>query len=237
MKYFVTSDIHGHYKVLINSLKKVDYNEENPNHHLLILGDMFDRGSESKEVFEYLFRLNKEHKATILLGNHDYFMIEFLEGNFERTRFNINHNGLFETLLSLTNHELSIKDDLKTFKEKIGKKYPYLLNWLKSLPLYLEIEDYIFVHGGVNPKLEDWRKASLRDFVWSYEANLSPVVGKTVVAGHHRVSTIRNPERRDYKRMHEENPELFDPIYLNGKILIDRFVEVSKELNVLVLDI
>jgi serine/threonine protein phosphatase 1 len=237
MKYFVTSDIHGHYTVLIDSLRKAGYDEENQNHHLLIIGDMFDRGLESKEVLKYLYRLNQEHKATILLGNHDYFMIEFLEGNVERTRFNINHNGLFDTLSSLTNFELTSQDDLKIYKEKIEKNYPFLLEWLKSLPLYLEMKDYIFVHGGVNPNLEDWRKAPLRDFVWSYEVNQTPVTGKTVVAGHHRVSTIRNPERRDYQKMHEENPEFFDPIYLPGKILIDRFVEVSKELNVLVLDL
>lgn len=237
MKYFVTSDIHGHYKVLIDALKKANYDEDNPNHHLLIIGDMFDRGSESKEVFEYLYRLNQAHKATILLGNHDYFMIEFLEGNFERTRFNINHNGLFSTLSSFVDHELAYEDDLKVFKKRIEERFPYLLSWLKSLPLYLEIKDYIFVHGGVNPNLEDWRKASLRDFVWSYEVNMMPVPGKTVVAGHHRVSTIRYPERRDYQKMHDEHPEFFDPIYLPGKILIDRFVEVSKALNVLVFDL
>jgi serine/threonine protein phosphatase 1 len=237
MKYFVTSDIHGHYNVLINSLKRVNYQEENQNHHLLILGDMFDRGKESKEILEYLYRLNKENKATIILGNHDYFMIEFLEGNFERTRFNINHNGMLDTLMSLTEFKLSPSDDLKLFKDKIEKGYPYLLSWLKALPLYLEVKNYIFVHGGINGSLENWRNASLRDFIWSYEINQSPIPGKIVVAGHHRVSTIRNPERRDYKKMHDENKALFDPIYLDGKILIDRFVEVSKELNVLVLDL
>jgi len=237
MKYFVTSDIHGHYEVLLNALKKAGYNEKNQDHHLLILGDMFDRGDESKQVLAYLYRLYKEQKATIILGNHDYFMIEFLEGNYERTLFNIKHNGFLHTLLSLTEHMLTPEDDLKIYKETIEKRYPYLLNWLKSLPLYLEIGQYIFVHGGVNPDLEDWTKASTHDFIWSYEVKLKPIAGKTVVAGHHRVSTIRQPLRKDYKTLHEQDPTLFDPLYLEGKILMDRFVEVSKELNVLVFDL
>lgn len=237
MKYFITSDIHGHYGVLVNHLNKAGYNEESPNHHLLILGDMFDRGSESKEVFKYLYRLHSEKKSTIILGNHDYFMIEFLEGNYERTRFNIEHNGMLVTLMSLTDFQLSENTDLSVFKAMIETTYPFLLEWLKSLPLYLEIHDYIFVHGGINGELENWKTAPLRDFIWGYEVKLCPVKGKTVVAGHQRVATIRHPERKDYRTLFEENPALFDPMYLEGKILIDRFVEVSKELNVLVMDL
>lgn len=237
MKYFVTSDIHGHFQVLIDALNQKGYDVENPNHHLIVLGDMFDRGDESKEVFEYLYRLNKEGKATIILGNHDTFMIEFLEGNYERALFNINRNGFLYTLLSFTDHVLSSNDELKKYKQIIEEKYPYMLKWLKSLPLYLEIGDYIFVHGGIDPTLNDWRKASTYDFVWSYEVNMEPVSGKTVVAGHHRVPTIREPMKRNFKALHKENPSLFDPLYKDGKILIDRFVEVSKELNVLILEL
>ena len=237
MKYFVTSDIHGHYQVLLHELKKVEFDEENNNHQLLILGDMFDRGDESKEVFEYLYRLNKEGKATIILGNHDTFMIELLEGNYNRALFNVERNGFMRTLVSFTENKLKKTDSLKKYKETIERKYPYILKWLKSLPLYLEIDEYIFVHGGIDPSLKDWRNASTFDFVWSYEVKMDELPGKIVVAGHHRVPTIRDPYRSDYESMHKEDPSLFDPLYLDGKILIDRFVEVSKELNVLVLDI
>jgi serine/threonine protein phosphatase 1 len=237
MKYFVTSDIHGHYEVLINSLKRKGFDEMNKDHHLLILGDMFDRGKQSREVFDYLYRLHKEEKATILLGNHDYFMIEFLEGNEQRALFNILHNGFLETLTSFTQSKLIFKNNLIDYKEKIEQQYPYLLSWLKSLPLYLEIGNYIFVHGGINPNLKDWRKALRDEFIWGYEFMQDRVLGKTVVAGHQRVVTIREPNRRDYIKIHQEDPTKFDPIYLEGKILIDRFVEVSKELNVLIFDL
>jgi serine/threonine protein phosphatase 1 len=237
MKYFITSDIHGHYQVLLHELNKVGFEEENISHHLIVLGDMFDRGDESKEVFEYLYRLNEEGKATIILGNHDTFMIELLEGNYDRALFNVARNGFMHTLLSFTEHKLEENDPLEKYQEMINQEYPHLIKWLRSLPLYHEIGEYIFVHGGVDPNMDDWRKASTFDFVWSYEVNMDRVPERTVVAGHHRVPTIREPYRRDYEKMHKEDPSLFDPIYLDGKILIDRFVEVSKELNVLVLDL
>jgi serine/threonine protein phosphatase 1 len=103
--------------------------------------------------------------------------------------------------------------------------------------MFVELDDYIFVHGGIDPTLEDWRKASRFEYVWTYEVKMDPVQGKTVVAGHHRVATIRKPYATDYRQLFLDDPSLFDPMYLEGKILIDRFVEVSKELNVLVLDI
>jgi serine/threonine protein phosphatase 1 len=237
MKYFVTSDIHGHYYVLVDALKEAGFDEENADHHLLVLGDMFDRGDESKEVFEYLYALHQKNKATIVLGNHDTFMMELLEGNYDRAKFNIARNGFLHTLESFTNHKDSSRLSLKEYKKEIENQYPYMYDWLNSLPLFLELGDYIFVHGGIDPSLKDWKKASKFDFVWTYEVKMDPVPGKTVVAGHHRVATIRKPYERSYKQLFFEHPEYFDPMYLEGKILIDRFVEVSKELNVLVLDL
>lgn len=238
MQYFVTSDIHGHYQALRTALSTAGYDESNPDHHLLVLGDLFDRGDESKEVYEYLYRLHQAKKATIILGNHDSFMLELLEGNYERAKFNVDRNGFLHTLESFTNYQFPRgSTSLKTYKETIEQNYPNLYDWISSFPLYLETEDYIFVHGGVDPSFGDWRKASRFDYIWSYEVKLDPVPGKVVVAGHHRVATIREPFHQDYKSLFREHPELFDPLYLEGKILIDRFVEISKELNVVQFEI
>ena len=76
---------------------------------------------------------------------------------------------------------------------------------------------------------------SKREFLWNREINLPRVIDKIVVAGHHRVATIRK-KTKDYKLLFQTSPELFDILYDEGKILIDRFVEKSKEINVLVLE-
>ncbi len=235
-KFFIISDIHSHYSSMIEALNKAQYDEDNPQHHLLVLGDLFDRGNEGCNVLEYLYQLSSQEKATIILGNHDAFLLDFLDGNFEKVGFNIKHNGFGNTLKQLS--DLDPKNsDFELIHKSIVLRYPFLHNWLKSFPLYIEIENYIFVHGGVDGGKLDWKTmSSRRDFVWSREHDLPRVLEKTVVAGHHRVATIRK-KTTDYNLLFLHHPEMFDILYEEGKILIDRYVEVSKEINVLILEL
>ena len=53
-KYFVTSDIHGFYNEFISALDRSGFNIDNPDHILIICGDIFDRGSETLDVFNFL---------------------------------------------------------------------------------------------------------------------------------------------------------------------------------------
>lgn len=235
MRYFVISDIHGYYDVLLESLQKAGYTSENPNHHLLVLGDLFDRGKQSDQVLAYLYALHQSRKATILLGNHDAFLLDFLEGRYTKVAFNIMYNGFGETLMSLS--QLYTLSDLDSIHRAITTRYPYLLEWLQELPYYVELDDYIFVHGGIDGGMLDWKTMMTRhDFVWSREIHLPLVPGKIVVAGHHRVATIRK-STINYELLFLHNPEYFDILYADGKILIDRFVEISQQLNVLILDV
>ena len=73
-KIFAVSDIHGHAsifkKVLINS----GFNQNNPEHLLILCGDCFDRGCENKELFECL---NGVSNKVIIRGNHEEMLIYF----------------------------------------------------------------------------------------------------------------------------------------------------------------
>ena len=236
MKYFIISDIHSHYSAMITALNNEGYNSDNSDHHLLVLGDLFDRGTEALEVLDYLHTLSIQDKATILLGNHDKFLLDFLEGVHGRVLFNIARNGFGKTLEQLSGM-VPNEDNLQEVQLAIEVNFPYLCEWLSSFQLYLEIENYVFVHGGIDGKLVDWKNMStIRDFTWGREYNLDRIPGKIVVAGHHRVATIRQ-KTKDYDLLYSTNPELFDIMYEDGKILIDRFVEVSKEINILTLDL
>lgn len=235
MKYFVVSDIHSHYDVLIHSLNKKGYNQDNHNHHLIVLGDLFDRGHQTIEVLKYLYRLTKEEKCTIILGNHDVFLLELLEEKYETTYFNIRHNGTGETLKHLSMLEPTY-DNLKEIREVIEREYPFLYDWISSFKEYYELGDYIFVHGGIDGSNPLWKETTTRkQFTWGKEYDLPKVEGKTVVSGHTRVATLRS-KVKDYELLFLHSRELFDILYLDGKIMIDRYVEVSKEINVLVLE-
>ncbi len=234
--FFIISDIHGHFDEMIDTLEKNGYDNDNPKHHLIVIGDMFDRGTQSKEVLEYLYPLCVAKKATVVLGNHEKFLIELLDEKYLRAIFNIRHNGTDKTLTSLLQNTYIVGDELKDVKMKIDKKYPFLNDWLKSLPSYLEIGDYIFVHGGINGGNKDWKKQPARDFIWNRQKTLKPVEGKTMVVGHHRAATIRYPGV-NYKKLFLSNPDAFGILYEDKKIYIDSFVEISKFINVLILNI
>jgi serine/threonine protein phosphatase 1 len=234
-KYFVISDIHGHYDALFTALKASKYDELNPSHTLIVLGDLFDRGTQSKEVLEYLYPLSLNGRTYMITGNHDLFVRDLLSGKYDRVQFNIEHNGFQFTLESLVGRLLPKDFDVEAVSDEIALKYPYLLEWLQGFLPYLELGDYIFVHGGVNDTQGDWRLNSLRDLVWSSEMKQKRIEGKTVVAGHHRTATIRRPNS-DYELLFKSHPEAFDIFYDEGKIMIDGFVEISHRINVLILE-
>lgn len=236
--YFVTSDIHGFYDVLIQSLDRAGFDRRDHNHHLIVVGDLFDRGKQSKEVLEYLYQLYQEDRCTIIMGNHDYFLLELFEENIKRCQFNVLHNGFEETLQSLSGmYHLDKENDHRflKYKEIIQEQYPYLESFIRSLPPFYSLGKYVFVHGGLDGSRSDWINTPLKELLWNKQSELPTIPNHMIVSGHQRVATIRYP-KVDYKVLFQEHPEAFDILYLPNNILIDRFVEISHELNVLVLD-
>ena len=59
MKYFVSSDIHGFYKEWQKALRNKGYDKNNPNHCIVLCGDILDRGRQPKQIINYILR-NKE---------------------------------------------------------------------------------------------------------------------------------------------------------------------------------
>ncbi len=228
---FIVSDVHGHYHVLKDALKEAGFDEEEPSHHLLSLGDHFDRGVENKEVYRYFKRLADEKKATCLLGNHDLFLLEFLEGDDRGALFNVAHNGLKETLESFSGIPFENEASLKAMRKRIEKRFPELHEWLKHLPVLIERDDYIFLHGGVDGSDPEWRRTDTHSIVWNYQSRLPGVPGKTIICGHERTAMIRMA-RDPSLGLSFDDPGAFDIIESEDKVHIDAFTELSKRVNV-----
>jgi len=229
-RLFITSDIHGHADVLKDALEDAGFDPNDETHHLLCLGDYFDRGMQNKAVFEYLIDLHDKKKATFILGNHDLFLLEFLEGDFSMVEFNAVHNGHDVTLEAFSDMAFN-PDKLETIHKKIHKNHPRLFDWLKAMPLYIEKEDYIFTHGGVDGSKDDWREQDRKGFVWNYQSRLPAVKGKTIIVGHERTAYIRLRENPGLS-LEKDNDDLFDIIETDEVVYIDAFVEFSKRLNI-----
>jgi serine/threonine protein phosphatase 1 len=174
-KIFAVADCHNCFKDLIEALNKAGYDEENPEHLLITLGDMFDRngnGGGSLAMYQYLKRLSDEGKAIVLRGNHTSFFERYLNGN-TLSPFNYFNNGTDETyadFLLETNpfgtwcvfNDISYPTQgdfvkwLDYANDYIKTTYPELLDWLKERPYYFETPNYIFTHASIDTNCEDW---------------------------------------------------------------------------------
>lgn len=136
MRTFVISDIHGEKKLFRKALKKVKLKKSDK---LILLGDLIDRGSDSKGVLDTILLL-KEHKFNIelILGNHEKMFLDSYNDEDIQTKWMI--NGGDKTLMSFLTSSI----------EKIPYKYVELI---KTSKLYLEIGQYILVHAGLNMEI------------------------------------------------------------------------------------
>ena len=55
----MASDIHSFYTPFIKELNKTGFDLNNEEHILIICGDLFDRGSESLKLYEFIKSLPK----------------------------------------------------------------------------------------------------------------------------------------------------------------------------------
>lgn len=177
-RILVVSDIHGQCDRFANLLDVAKYNPVEDQ--LVVLGDLVDRGNQNFETLCLAAYLQSEG-AIIIKGNHD----------------NLCEDSIMELLnnkfgLAITNHIAcggpNTFEELKLLPEK---DLLQIYNFLHKLPLYYTIDNYIFVHAGVNPKVP----LELNDsgtLLWARnEFVYSPAYkGKIVVFGHTVTYTI-----------------------------------------------
>jgi len=171
-KIFAIGDIHGCYDQLKALVEKIpiDFSRDT----LLFIGDYIDRGPHSAEVVDYLIQLKKRVKEVIFLkGNHEDMLDKFLNGD---DRFTYLLNGGQQTLDSY------LKKPVQPGSFPIP---PDHVEFFKSLRLYYETEEFIFVHAGLRPRtpLETQRT---EDLLWIRDNFISTKYdfGKRVIFGH-----------------------------------------------------
>lgn len=187
-KYFVVGDVHGQITMLEKLLEYWKPEEE----QLLFLGDLADRGENSKATLELAYELVQNQGAIVIKGNHDEMLELFLQNPSEYVNLYY-MNGGGSTVNSLLGKDMK-KGSFEESAKEIQKQYPWLLPFLKSLPLKHEWEDYLFVHAGVDLQKENWRDSSNRDFVWIREGfyDQPNTSGKTILFGHTVTATLNS---------------------------------------------
>jgi serine/threonine protein phosphatase 1 len=185
MRYFAVGDIHGEYHKLKALIARLNIKKDDI---LVFLGDYIDRGKLVFETIEYLADLSKKHNCVFLFGNHEDMLMDYLSGINERLFIG---NGGDATVKSYKQHGYDIRPSTPPFERK--KQLPEKHNaFYKSLALYHEVDDYIFVHAGIfpyNTKLENTPKEIL---LWERRFHYMTYEGKTVVFGHTPNNVVLN---------------------------------------------
>ncbi len=152
------------------------------------LGDYVDRGPDSRGVLDILIdEPLPGFEAVHLMGNHDLFMRQFLDG--EDVAMAWMMNGAAATL-----HSYGVDSpDLFGGAETAGQLHADLVarlpaahrGFLSALRLSHVEGDYLFVHAGVRPGVP-LEAQDPQDLVWIREPFLSSEAehGKVVVHGH-----------------------------------------------------
>lgn len=208
-EYFVCSDIHGFYDTFFNCLLNEGFDINNPEHHIIICGDLFDRGNQAKELLKFLLEFQKTGRLILVRGNHEDLMEDCLFQLEQGVNISNHHyrNKTLNTIAQLADtNEYDLLCHLYNYKNIKSKLRSYFKLISKAVDYY-EVGDYIFVHGWVPYILQDTHEPSgelsisskpiikldAEKFMWDYArwyngmqeaANGIIIEGKTIVCGH-----------------------------------------------------
>ena len=258
-QYYIVSDVHSHYTILKNTLEGKGFFEREDN-VLVLLGDAFDRGSETAKLGEFLLSLHEQDRLIYILGNHEDLLARCLQ-QLARGVSPINiatshhaQNGTWDTLLALADMS---EAEAVAFPKDLVKRVMDSRVYRVLLPTcfdYFETEHYIFTHGylpctesGEPPNTtfcyrEDWRKADTSSWYrarWMNGVRVAvenqlQIPNKTVVCGHWHTSAFHSEYAGRGSEWGEDAD--FSPYHNEqvGVIGIDACTAFSKTINCLV---
>ena len=174
-KIFAIGDIHGCYDRLKTLMGKIpiDYSRDT----LVFIGDYIDRGPHPFEVVDYLIKLKNRFPDVIFLkGNHEDMLDKFLNG---ADRYTYLLNGGQQTLDSY------LIKPVQADQSEFFPIPPEHMEFFKSLRLFYETEEFIFVHAGLRPRVP-LEFQNTEDLLWIRNKFVSSKYdfGKRVIFGH-----------------------------------------------------
>lgn len=189
-RFYAVGDIHGRRDLLDELLARIedDAAARGPADTLVIfLGDLIDRGPDSRGVVERLMAFRDGPvPSRFLMGNHEEVFLKALKGDLRALRFLIRIGGR-ETILSYGFSEEEYRAlDFEALLARLHRAVPQdHVDFLAGFERWIEAGDYLFVHAGIRPgvALEEQTDADLRwirdDFLQHRED-----FGRIVVHGH-----------------------------------------------------
>lgn len=174
MRLFAITDIHGKNELFRKALKVIGLKKTDK---LILLGDLIDRGEDSKGILDTIFLLIESGFDIICLkGNHEQMFLDAF----------MNKNNL--NLWVLNGGDKTLSSFLTSSIDKIPQKY---IELIKSFRYYYEIEEYILVHAALNMKIDN-PYSDNRTIVWERDPlkyfNCDWLNDRKLIHGHNPIS-------------------------------------------------
>ncbi len=159
-------DVHGHYDSLMSLLEAIAPGSDD---QIYFLGDLIDRGPQSAQVVKFII----ENNYQCLLGNHEQMLLDVLGNGKDAPMDKFQawiYSGGYATITSYENN--------------IPQEH---IDWMKTLPYYLDLGDIWLVHAGVHPKMPLEEQTS-DQFCWirdEFHSLSTPYFAdKLIITGH-----------------------------------------------------
>ena len=248
MKYYITSDVHGFYNELNKALQDSGYYEDTVPHKLVILGDLFDRGNQAKELQEFVLKLMGKDKVILIRGNHEDLFQELATVDQGKAYSYHVNNGTYDTALQLTGYvPVMARTNRDKFAEAM-RETPLFRQIIPFMKNYYETPNYVFTHAwipcirernGRYSHYSTWREATTDDWAsarWinGIDAAQHASDDKTVVCGHWHASYGHSVYEGKGSEFGEDAD--FSPYYGPGIIAIDACTAHSKKVNVIIIE-
>lgn len=256
-KYFIAGDIHSFWTEWQTALLKKGFDEDNPDHIIIICGDLWDRGDDSLYCYQFVAKMLERNRCIYIRGNHEDLLQECLKELDKGIQPRTHHwsNGTIKTLSHFMN--CSPYDVMFNYSNSEFRKVKDLLNdFIDTNCLdYYELGPYIFVHSWIPvgceddyPKyytherrfypLTDWKHGDWDEARWGcpfdlYQAGLG-LENRIIVCGHWHTSYA----------FHKDDPTIsewgsdarFDIYKKPGIIGLDGCVTHTHKVNILVIE-
>jgi len=214
---FVVGDVHGEYDNLVALLRNVGLVDEHlrwigGRAHLVLLGDLMDRGPDVTPVLWLAYRLEEEARQArgrvhVVLGNHEIMVM------------------MDDLRYVAPREEMLAHRHATSYSTMFDPRESVLGRWLATKPAVLRINDVLYAHGGV---AEPYTSYSLR----SYDETLAALMREELFRNWPDASLAPNltPEQLAAREAFFWGQE--SPFWFRGYVFADTFdVELGRVLR------
>ena len=169
---FAFGDIHGSARTFNQLLDVIGLDRTDT---LYLLGDLIDRGPDSRGVIETIIQMQRDgFDIRPICGNHEQMLILAIK------------SAVFEDLLDWLENGggATLESYQIDHPNEIPREH---LNFLEALPYYRMTPQYLFVHAGLDFSLDDPLSVAGRTaMLWTRDGkvNSKKIGGRTMVTGH-----------------------------------------------------